>query len=155
MRRILNLLEEHQIKCCVHYKDFQPGIPFVDEMARCVNNSQKVLVLFSKHFLETQFGDYEMKLAIHRMVERQDNCLVIIKIDDVDHNNLPREIRNINFIDCTSLLERRHWKTRVLNLFPTRSTIESINDNNNEITERPTLVRTMSTGSSATQISTV
>ena len=151
MRRILNLLEKHHIKCCVHYKDFRPGIPFVEEMARCVNDSQKVLVLYSKHFLTTPFGDYEMKLAIHRMVERRDNCLVIIKIGDVDHDNLPPEISKNNFIDCTSLLERPHWKTRVLNLFPTRSTIDSISD----ITERPTLVRTMSTGSSATQISTV
>ncbi|XP_068674273.1 uncharacterized protein [Montipora foliosa] len=155
MRRILNLLEEHHIKCCVHYKDFRPGIPFVDEMARCVNSSQKVLVLFSKHFLATPFGDFEMRLAIHRMVERRDNCLVIIKIDDVDHNNLPREIRNFNFIDCTSLLERPHWKARVLNLFPHRSKIDLVSGNDNEITERPGLVRSVSTVSSATQISTV
>ena len=155
MRRILNLLEKHRIKCCVHYKDFRPGIPFVEEMARCVNDSQKVLVLYSKHFLTTPFGDYEMKLAIHRMVERRDNCLVIIKIGDVDHDNLPPEISKNNFIDCTSLLERPHWKTRVLNLFPTRSTNDSISGNNNEITERPTFVRSTSTLSSATLVSTV
>ncbi|XP_068674277.1 uncharacterized protein [Montipora foliosa] len=151
MKKILHLLEEHHIKCCVYYKDFQPGIPFVEEMARCVNNSQKVL--FSTNFLATPFGDCVMKLAIHRMVQRRDDCLVIMKIDDVDHN-LPRELMN-NFIDCTSLLERPHWKTRVLNLFPPRSTSESISGNNNKITERPTLVRDLSTVRGATQISTV
>ncbi|XP_068717381.1 uncharacterized protein [Montipora capricornis] len=155
MRRVLNLLEEHRIRCCVHYRDFQPGIPFVQEMERCVNNSQKVLVIFSQHFLATPFGDFEMRLAIHRSVERRDDCLVIIKIDDVDHNNLPREIIMNNFIDCTSRLERPHWKRRVLNLFRTRSTTHSISGNNNEITETPILVRTTSNLSSATQTSTV
>ncbi|XP_068674275.1 uncharacterized protein [Montipora foliosa] len=137
MEKIRHLLEEHHIMCCVHYRDFQPGIPFVQEMERCVNNSQKVLVLYSTNFVATPFGDFEMRLAIHRMVERRDDCLVIIKIDDVDHNNLPREIIMNNFIDCTSVLERPHWKRRVLNLFRTRSTIDSISGNNNEITESP------------------
>ncbi|XP_068761186.1 uncharacterized protein [Montipora capricornis] len=154
MQKILHLLEEqHLMKCCVHFRDFQGGVPFVEEMARCINNSQKVLVLFSKHFLKSKFGDYEMKLAIHRMAQKRDDCLVIIKIDDVDRNNLPPELISNSFIDCTSPLERPFWKSKVLKLFGRpRSTSEWISDNNNEITVRPAFLRNWSI---ETQISTV
>lgn len=153
MQKILHLLEEqHLMKCCVHFRDFQGGVPFVEEMARCINESQKVLVLFSKHFLKSKFGDYEMKLAIHRMAQKRDDSLVIIKIDDVDRNNLPPELISNSFIDCTSPLERPFWESKVLKLFRPRSTSEWISDNNNEITVRPAFLRNWSI---ETQISTV
>ena len=132
------------MKWCVHHKDFEPGRPFVEEMARCINNSQKVLVLFSKLFLKSKFGDYEMKLAIHRMAQKRDDCLVIIKIDDVDRNNLPPELISNSFIDCTSPLERPFWEAKVLKLFRPRSTSEWISGNNNEITVKPAFLRNSS-----------
>ena len=152
MKKIVHLLEEHHIKYCVHHKDFEPGRPFVEEMARCINNSQKVLVLFSKKLLKSKFGDYEMKLAIHRMAQKRDDSLVIIKIDDVDRNNLPPELISNSFIDCTSPLERPFWELKVLKLFRPRSTSEWISDNNNEITVKPAFLRNWSI---ETQISTV
>ena len=151
MQKVLHFLEtELQLKCCVHFRDFAPGIPFVENMAYSVNNSYKVVVLFSNNFLTSPFAEYEMKLAIHRMVEKRDNSLVVIRIDDVDPARLPCELSTKSFIDYNSYLEWPFWRQRLITF---------LNDNNNnnnvckEHTDRPGYARLSSTSSFGSQAS--
>ncbi|XP_029190020.2 uncharacterized protein LOC114956902 [Acropora millepora] len=153
MQKVLHFLEtELHLKCCVHFRDFAPGIPFVENMAYSVNNSYKVVVLFSNNFLTSPFAEFEMKLAIHRMVEKRDNSLVVMKIDDVDRTRLPPELITRSFIDYSSILEWPFWKQRL---------IDFLNDNNNnnnvcnELTDRPRYARLPSTSSLSSQVSNV
>ena len=134
MEKVLHFLEtELQLKCCVHFRDFAPGKPFVENMAYSVNNSYKVVVLFSNNFLTSEFAEYEMKLAIHRMVERRDNSLVVIRIDDVDPSRLPSELITKSFIDYNSYLERPFWKQRILEFFIDEIPCDNKTMNNNSI----------------------
>ena len=143
MKKVLHFLEtELHLKCCVHYRDFAPGKPFVENMADSVYNSYKVVVLFSNNFLTSQFAEFEMRLAIHRMVERRDNCLVVIRIDDVDWARLPYEVITKSFIDYNSFLERPFWKDRLTKFFNDAIPSDDQTINNNNIccdqTDRPT-----------------
>ncbi|XP_015775592.1 PREDICTED: uncharacterized protein LOC107353726 [Acropora digitifera] len=151
MQKVLHFLEtDLQLKCCVHFRDFAPGIPFVENMAYSVNNSYKVVVLFSNNFLTSPFAEYEMKLAIHRMVEKRDNSLVVIRIDDVDPARLPRELSTKSFIDYNSYLEWPFWRQRLITFLNDNS-----NNNNvcNEHTDRPGYARLSSTSSFESQAS--
>ena len=153
MQKVLHFLEtELQLKCCVHFRDFAPGIPFVENMAYSVNNSYKVVVLFSNNFLTSPFAEFEMKLAIHRMVERRDNSLVVMKIDDVDRTRLPPELITRSFIDYSSILEWPFWKQRLIDFLG-----DNNNNNNvcNELTDRPRYARLPSTSSLSSQVSNV
>ncbi|XP_015775587.1 PREDICTED: uncharacterized protein LOC107353721 isoform X16 [Acropora digitifera] len=155
MEKVLYFLEtELQLKCCVHFRDFAPGKPFVENMAYSVNNSYKVVILFSNNFLTSEFAEFEMKLAIHRMVERRDNSLVVIRIDDVDPARLPSELITKSFIDYNSYLERPFWKQRILELFNsnTPSDDQTICY---EHTDRPPYTRLCSTLSTESQMSYV
>ncbi|XP_074638011.1 uncharacterized protein LOC141896621 isoform X2 [Acropora palmata] len=155
MEKVLYFLEtELQLKCCVHFRDFAPGKPFVENMAYSVNNSYKVVILFSNNFLTSEFAEFEMKLAIHRMVERRDNSLVVIRIDDVDPARLPSELITKSFIDYNSYLERPFWKQRILELFnsATPSDDQTICY---EHTDRPPYTRLCSTLSTESQMSYV
>ena len=125
-------------------------------MAYSVNNSYKVVVLFSNNFLTSEFAEYEMKLAIHRMVEKRDNCLVVIRIDDVDPARLPSELSTKSFIDYNSILERPFWKQRILEFFNDDIPSDDQTINNNSIsyehTDRPPYTRLCSTVSTESYV---
>ena len=48
--KILPLLEErNELKCCIHYRDFEPGKDFHEAMADCVFKSPKVIAMISRN----------------------------------------------------------------------------------------------------------
>ena len=113
--KLLPLLEQqHHLKCCVHYRDFAPGKPFQDSMAESVYNSYKVIAVLSINFLKSNYCSYELNIAKYRLLNRRDDSLVIIRIDNEDCRKLPKELRKRNFIDYSNPLERPLWKHRVL-----------------------------------------
>lgn len=113
--KLLPLLEEkHHLKCCIHYRDFGPGLPFQDSMAESVYKSHKIIAVFSQNFLKSNYCNYELDLAKYRLLNRQDDSLIIIRIDKTDYNKLPRKLRKRNFIDYSSPLERPFWEEKLL-----------------------------------------
>ena len=113
--KLLPLLEEkHHLSCCIHYRDFVVGKPFRDNMAESVYNSHKVIALFSSNFVESNYCKYELNLAIGRLLSNRDRCLAVIRIDNVDSNMLPKELKDKSFIDYSNATERRIWKRKLL-----------------------------------------
>ena len=55
-----------------------------------------------------------MDLAIGRLVEKRDRSLVVIRIDNVDAELLPTELKRRSFVDYYDILERPFWKQRLL-----------------------------------------
>ncbi|XP_078348380.1 toll-like receptor 1 [Oculina patagonica] len=108
------LEEEHNIKCCIHYRDFLPGVPFTESMAESVGKSYKIIAVFSSNFLQSNYCDYELNLAQYRLLNRRDHSLIIIRIDKTDPSNLPRELRKRSFIDYADAMERPFWKAKLL-----------------------------------------
>ncbi|CAH3156637.1 unnamed protein product, partial [Porites lobata] len=113
--KLLPLLEEkHHLSCCIHYRDFAVGKPFRDSMAESVYNSHKVIALFSSNFVKSNYCKYELDLAIGRLLSHRDCCLAVIRIDKVDSNMLPKELKDKSFIDYSNATERRIWKRKLL-----------------------------------------
>ena len=170
-RKLLPLLEErHHLTCCVHYRDFFLGWPFRDNMAYSVYTSYKVIVLFSSNFLKSNYCKYEMDIAINRLIKKQDNSLVAIRIDRVDLKELPCEIKHNSCIDYIDVLERPLWRRRLLNFLDVPEDSQNVtgeqnSDNNNingyklitnDITRgRPGFARLNSTTSNDSEISYV
>ncbi|XP_078348383.1 uncharacterized protein LOC144633376 [Oculina patagonica] len=113
---LLPLLEEkHHLKCCIHYRDFTPGKPFQECMAESVYSSHKIIAVLSSNFLKSNYCIYELNIAKYRLLNRQDDSLVIIRIDkESEGRKLPRELRKRNFIDYSNSLERPQWENRLL-----------------------------------------
>ncbi|KAL9955676.1 hypothetical protein ACROYT_G037030 [Oculina patagonica] len=168
------LEEEHNIKCCIHYRDFLPGVPFTESMAESVAKSYKIIAVFSSNFLQSNYCDYELSLAQYRLLNRRDDCLAIIRIDKTDPSNLPRELRKRSFIDYADAMERPFWKAKLLKFLNSGSERISMEqdhdkdlDNNNGTlddsleqngysqTRRTAFDRLNSTTSNATEISIV
>ena len=169
---LLPFLEgERHLKCCVHYRNFTPGIPYEDNMAESVYNSYKVIAVFSTIFLQSNYCSHELDLAKYRLVKERDGCVVIIRIDKTDCNKLPRGLKKRSFIDYASVLERPFWKSKLSKFLDIPSdcdneytSVEEDDDNNNSAPrdssegnkqQTNAFNRLNSTNSTATEISIV
>ena len=113
--KLLPLLEErHHLKCCLHYRDFVPGKPFTESMEESVYNSYKIIAVLSSNFLKSNYCSYELNIAKYRLLNRKDDCLIMIRIDKEDCRKLPRALRKRTFIDYSNSLERPLWENKLL-----------------------------------------
>ncbi|KAM7427673.1 hypothetical protein ABFA07_021232 [Porites harrisoni] len=115
MKKLLTFLEEkHNLKCCVHYRNWIIGRPFRDNMVESVNNSYKVIALFSSNSIKSNNVSYELDLAIDRQEKSGDHSLAVIRIDGVNFEELPLKLRNKTLIDYEDRSQRLIWKRKLL-----------------------------------------
>lgn len=113
--KLLPLLEgEYRLRCRVHYRDFRAGGSFYDQMSDSIHKSYKNVVVYSMKFLNSCFCAYELNQAKQRLLSRNDDSLVIIRIDGADLGLLPEGLRGRSVIDYGSNRERPHWKRKLL-----------------------------------------
>ncbi|XP_068760701.1 uncharacterized protein [Montipora capricornis] len=114
-QRLLPLLEErNELKCCIHYRDFEPGKVFYDSMAECVYKSFKIIAVLSNNFFDSNYCSYELNVAKYRLLNARDDSLIMIRIDNVDREKLPRKLQKRSFIDYCNPLERPFWEKKLL-----------------------------------------
>ena len=111
------LEEKHGFKCCVHYRDFVVGVPFLENMVNSVYKSRKTIAVVSKNFFNSNYCGSEMDYALHRLMEKRDNSLVVIKLDEVGRGKLPKELRKRSFIDLSKNVEKEHWERKLVQCF--------------------------------------
>lgn len=69
----------------------------------------------SKNFFKTNYCGSEMEYALHRLMERRDDSVVVIKLDDVDRAKLPKELQKSSYIGYLKNVERDLWERKLIN----------------------------------------
>ena len=109
------LFDGSNIEYIIHTRDFIPGKAFFDNMADSVYSSRKVIFVMSKNYLSSGFCKDEMDMALFRAARNDENrSLIVVKIDDVKPQDIPKSLRHKTFIDYTSKEEATTWKKRIL-----------------------------------------
>ena len=75
------------LRLCVHERDFIPGKNIVDNIADCVESSKKILMVFSKDFVSSQWCQFELTYCLHHVMD-YDDALVIVCLDDVTSRDM-------------------------------------------------------------------
>lgn len=120
---LLPLLEvEHGLKCCVHYRDFEPGKPFVENMTDSVQKSRNTIAVVSKNFFTSKFCKYELDQAIYKNVKEGNNSAIVIRIDDVSKDKLPDALKNKSFVDYSNSIERKTWHLKLIKVLKSNHT---------------------------------
>ncbi|XP_022807693.1 uncharacterized protein LOC111344710 isoform X1 [Stylophora pistillata] len=115
VKTLLPTLEEkHGLKCCVHYRDFTLGIPIRKNMVDSVYKCKKTVAVVSTNFFNSNYCGSELDYALHRLMEKNDNSLVVVKLDDVDRNKLPKELQNRSYIDYPKSIEKETWEKKLI-----------------------------------------
>ena len=111
---LLPLLDENKLKYCIHYRDFELGRDIHENMAESVYASRKVLAVISKNYVTSGFCQSELGMALYRSTKRCDASLIVIRIDGMAKESLPKSLRNKTFLDYHNKTERKTWRERLV-----------------------------------------
>ena len=118
--RLVNPLEglDPPFNLCLHERDFQVGIPICDNITRAIEGSKCTLVVVSRNWLESDWCQFEFRVA-HCLatVEKQTRLLVILK-EQVPNAEIKGDLqlymRTFTYLDSANQL---FWP-RLLNDLP-------------------------------------
>ena len=111
---LLPLLDENKLKYCIHHRDFELGRDIFENMAESVYTSRKVLAIVSKNYVTSGFCQSELGMALYRTTKRGDASLIVIRIDGMSKESLPKSLRNRTFLDYHDMIERKKWGERLI-----------------------------------------
>ena len=83
-------------------------------MTYSVDKSFKIIAVYSKDFQESNYCNDELHLAEYRQVTQKDDCLIIIRINETEFDNLPPGLRVRTVIDYSKTVERPFRMGRLL-----------------------------------------
>ena len=115
------------LRVCLHQRDWELGRSVVDNMVESVLRSQKTLIIVSENYLQSEYCMQELKIAMHREIDgdhMQRDRIVLIKIDDVSMQRLPRFLRQKSFLDCCDPEHARHFQTNLMRVLPRREVMD-------------------------------
>ena len=114
-RVLIPTLERYGFKYCVHWKDFPVGEVFTSTIVKSVYNSFKIIAVVSEHFATSNVCKFELDHAQHRLLTQGDDCLIVIKYDDVDVTEvLGAPLLERSYIDYTSIWDRSRWESKLV-----------------------------------------
>ena len=72
-----------------------------------------------------------MHMALCRSAQRDDGSLIVVKIDDMKPNDIPKSIRHKTFIDYASREETTTWQNRILEYVRSENRLLSVTSDQN------------------------
>lgn len=110
----LFLEEESYLKCCVYYRDFMFGKFFEVNMVESVYNSYKVIVVFFKNLVGSNYCIYELDFVKYCFFKERDDSLVVMRIDKMDCEMFFWGLKKWSIIDYVNFLEKFFWKSKFI-----------------------------------------
>ena len=74
---MVELQDRLGLRLCVHERDFIPGKNIVDNIADCVQSSKKILMVFSKDFVRSQWCQFELAYCLRHVMDYDDALIVV------------------------------------------------------------------------------
>ncbi|KAK3724024.1 hypothetical protein QZH41_008873, partial [Actinostola sp. cb2023] len=113
--KLIPLLEKRSVKYCIASRDYEVGKALIENITDSVYQSRTVIAVVSRNFMSSKKCRDELDIALYRIAERNDGSLIVIRVDTIEKNQLPKALRNRTFLDYADLEERKHWEKRLLN----------------------------------------
>ncbi|XP_053622040.1 toll-like receptor Tollo isoform X2 [Plodia interpunctella] len=76
------------VSVCLHERDFQVGLSILENIVSCMDRSRTIMLIISRQFLMSQWCQFEMHLAQHRLLETRREDLTLILLEEI-----PRRLR--------------------------------------------------------------
>ena len=89
---------------------------FHQSIVDSVYNSYKIIAVVSESFFRKENCKFEVNHAINRLMNEGDDCLIIIKYDDVDLDVHLPSLLNRSYIDLPNPTDRSTWESRLVNV---------------------------------------
>lgn len=90
---IPNVEKRESINVCLHERDFQVGYGILENIVSCMDRSRCLLLLISENFLLSQWCQFEMNLAQHRLLETRREKLILVLLEDIEPRKQPKTLK--------------------------------------------------------------
>ncbi|KAG7469555.1 hypothetical protein MATL_G00130120 [Megalops atlanticus] len=76
---------------CIHERDFMPGKWIIDNIIENIENSRKVIFVLSRHFVNSEWCNYELYFAHQRAIGKTFSDVVLVVKEPIDPDSLPNK----------------------------------------------------------------
>ncbi|KAL5011541.1 hypothetical protein ScPMuIL_010092 [Solemya velum] len=98
-KRLMKDLESRGLKCAFAGRDFLPGDIITENIIQAINNSRKVLMVYSKETKKSEWCTFEVILTLEKSIER-DRCMFVpILLPDATIDDIPRSFARVTCIE--------------------------------------------------------
>ena len=85
---LLPVLEDRwRLRVCVHQRDFLPGKHILDNISDSVDESDRLLLVFSPHFARSQWCQFELRYCQSCVMER-DDVMVLVALRETESRDM-------------------------------------------------------------------
>lgn len=109
-QELLKNLEAEGYKVYIDFKDFVPGMAIAENVLDAVYKSRKTIIVMSKNFLKSMWGQYELQQAHNKAIVKRDDVLVLIKFGKC---KVPAKLMGKTFLDWTDKSVKPHFWGRL------------------------------------------
>nr|WBP49911.1 Toll-like receptor protein [Mimachlamys nobilis] len=96
INHLLPFLEkQRELRLCLHERDFLPGSFIADNIVNNMKVSRKVILVFSRDFVNSEWCLFEATNAYNRIVAEGASSVVIIMLEDISQLPVHTTIRNL------------------------------------------------------------
>ncbi|XP_067008490.2 toll-like receptor 2 [Anabrus simplex] len=78
---------------CIHDRDFAVGAPIDKNIMESLQKSRRVIFVLTKDFLKSTWCQWEMNMANHRTFKQDRDYIILLEMEDLDHDNLPSHLQ--------------------------------------------------------------
>ena len=130
---LITRLEKHSISYTIHFRDFELGKPFIQNMADSVYGSRQVLIVLSDNYLSSNFCREELHMAVERKLYTGDSSLIIVLIGKLKKKRLPFPLRNKNVLQFDEQMKQECWEKELIErLKPVQWKVDTYSKLNNQ-----------------------
>ena len=83
---------KYRFNCFYHYY-FQVGLSILENIIASIDSSCNIVLVLSKSFLKSQWCQYEMLLAQHRLLETGRDQLILVLLENIPVVKRPKTLR--------------------------------------------------------------
>ncbi|XP_034030271.1 toll-like receptor 18 [Thalassophryne amazonica] len=89
--QLLPCLENNRnpYRICIHERDFMPGKWIIDNIIENIESSQKVIFVLSRHFVNSDWCNYELYFAQQRAMGKTFSDVILVVKEPIDPRSLP------------------------------------------------------------------
>ncbi|XP_040899664.1 toll-like receptor 18 [Toxotes jaculatrix] len=89
--QLLPCLERNRnpYRLCIHERDFMPGKWIIDNIIENIESSRKVIFVLSKHFVNSEWCNYELYFAQQRAMGKTFSDVILVVKEPIDPSSLP------------------------------------------------------------------
>lgn len=88
-----NLESKSKVNVCLHERDFQVGISILENIISSMDRSRCILLVISQSFLRSQWCQFELHLAQHRLLETRREELILLFLEEIPKMKRPKTLQ--------------------------------------------------------------